>query len=245
MFDSWTFIISFAGYSTLYLQLYYVVFPLNWVKLLPGAKYSTPTAYHKYYLSLTNSILMASCFLTFYIIPAFKYSGFNIQKLKTYYQSIQSISTPTNNEVWLVCLYFGYILVDSIWLAFTRCKDSFQIFHHVFTISVFMTMLLQEAHGFETTFLMTLMEISSIILNCRGIAKFYSFYKKLEPFFNLVYVGSFFVTRVLIFSVYGLFLVSSNATKWDTWIWYGGLGVVNFTFFNRALKLVKKSLKQL
>ena len=92
---------------------------------------------------------------------------------------------------------------------------------------------------------MTLVEISSISFNFRGTAKFHSFYKKLEPILNLVYVGSFFVTRVLIFSVYGLFLVNSNATKWDTWIWYGGLGVINFTFFNRALKLVKKSLKQL
>ena len=52
-------------------------------------------------------------------------------------------------------------------------KDAFQIFHHVFTIGVFITTLVQESHGFETVFLMSLMEISSIIQNCRGIAKFY------------------------------------------------------------------------
>merc|ERR1711879_935084 len=93
------------------------------------------------------------------------------------------------------------------------------------TIGVFVTTLVQESHGFETVFLMSLMEISSIILNCRGIAKFYRFYKKIEPKLNFVYAMTFFTTRILIFSIYGLFLLSSEFTKWDTWFWYSGLGV--------------------
>ena len=245
MFDYWTFIISFFGYGLLYLQLNFVVFPLYWVKLLPGTKYQThPTAYHKYFLSLTNSILMSSCFLTFYILPAIKHSDLDLVKLQQYFQQVQQVNTPTKNEVWLICLYFGYILVDSIWLTYTKCRDAFQIFHHIFTILVFMTTLVQEAHGFETTFLMTLMEISSIVLNTRGIAKFYSFYKKVHSYFNIVYTGIFFATRILVFTVFGLFLARSSLTRLDTWFWYSGLGVINFTFFKRAIKLVQKNLKK-
>jgi len=149
--------------------------------------------------------------------------------------------SPTPQEVFFNSFYLGYIIVDWGWLIYNSAADLTQTIHHCCAVAGYLTILILENHAFEFTVIFSCLEVSSVILNARGVLKFHKLYDTWHPYINLAYVIMFFICRVVIFYAIGLFFLLSPHTAIDMVFWWGSCALVNLVFFKRAVSLAVKS----
>jgi len=237
--------------TTIYFSfLYFVVFPKKWCqKNLPLLQKSPIplSAYHKYYCSLTSSLLCATFFFKVYWGQFWEetqfHELFDCSKVYDHWLKLQSVQLSTEPEYWYHVIYFGYLLADSVWLVATKNRDAVQLFHHVYSITGHSSVIFFGLHGWEGTICCSMFEVSSSILNLRGVLKFHGFYPSIKPFMNLAYCLVFTFFRVGVTGAITYFEAISPATRLDM-IWFQGIVYsLNLIFAKRAWALVRADLR--
>jgi hypothetical protein len=249
------------GYSLIF-KVYYefltVLFPTTWIKKqgrtetnrkLP-IKIPKFPHYHKYLMSATSSVISSYFFFKLYVWPLYPLVAElksvsitkNILVIYNFYTSLQSNITPSPEELVFSKFYFGYLIVDCCWLYQDKCRDPLRWIHHGLVASCHTVIIFQRRHAWTGGFCMSIVEISSVLLNFRGFLKFHAWFEPMKLKFNFVFALTFFFFRICIYTLAGVFLIISPYTLKDGYFWWICAMSLNVTYFNDIVKHVKKEI---
>lgn len=248
-------VIGYALIFKVYLTFLTVLIPMTWVKRgavepLRNQKKQKFYSYHKYLMSATSSVISSYFFFKLYVWPLYPLVAElksvsikkNIQVIYNFYTSLQSQITPSPEELVFSKFYFGYLLVDCMWLYQDNCRDPLRWIHHLIVGSCHTLIIFQRRHAWNGGFCMSIVEISSILLNCRGFLKFHAWFQPMKLKFNFVFALCFFFFRICIYTLAGLFLIISPHTQKDGYFWWFCAMSLNVSYFIEIVKHVRKEI---
>lgn len=102
------------------------------------------------------------------------------------------LNGPNEDETFLMNLFLGYFVYDTVYLIFSGALDTIMFFHHSFAIFTCFWVVYKNEHGWDSCIIMCSQELTNILMHARFVTKFHgegTLFTICELGFVFVFIG--------------------------------------------------------